>query len=251
MASTYSDPPSTPEESLSELTDGIVQIAVTLFMAGDLQATLQRVVDLATEAIEGCDLAGIFVFDGEAITTPAHTDPLVIEVDALQHRLGEGPCLDAITEESIFCADELADDARWPRFGPRAATSGIHSVMALCLSTDGIRGALNLYARQPQPFGADDQAKGTILAALGGHALTRAGAHDDQDRRARELQAGLITRQLIGQAEGIVMERERITADQAFHVLRQASQQLNIKLRDVAQALIDTGQKPPTGSSAL
>ena len=73
-------------------------------------------------------------------------------------------------------------------------------------------------------------------------------AHEEEERRAENLRQALITRQLIGQAQGILMERERITAEQAFDILRRASQHLNTKLREVAQELVETGERPPTGS---
>ncbi len=209
--------------------------------------TLQRVVDLAVEMIEGCDFAGIFLLDGDVVTTPVHTDPVVIEVDALQHRFGEGPCLDAITNGGALYADDLAGDARWPRFGPQATAAGVRTVLALTLPGNGTHGALNLYARYRQAFGVIDRAKGLLLSALAGLALSSAAAHDDNERRLDNLQAALATRLVIGQAQGILIERERITADQAFDVLRRASQHLNIKLRDVAQALVDTGEQPQTG----
>jgi AmiR/NasT family two-component response regulator len=81
-------------------------------------------------------------------------------------------------------------------------------------------------------------------------ALSSAEAHDAEDRRLDNLQDALVTREVIGQAQGILMERERITPDQAFAVLRRASQHLNVKLRVVAQALVDTGERPQTGAPA-
>jgi AmiR/NasT family two-component response regulator len=83
---------------------------------------------------------------------------------------------------------------------------------------------------------------------MAGFACSTARAHEEEERRAENLHAALVTRELIGQAQGILIERERITGDQAFHILRQASQHLNVKLREVAQDLIDTGERPDTGS---
>jgi hypothetical protein len=87
------DPPSIDEGPTAELTASLAQTASALFAAGTLQDTLQRTVELAVGTIEGCDFAGIFVLAGDKISTPVHTDPLVLEIDILQHRLGEGPCL--------------------------------------------------------------------------------------------------------------------------------------------------------------
>ncbi|MHB1487791.1 MAG: GAF and ANTAR domain-containing protein [Acidimicrobiales bacterium] len=245
--------PSNHQDPTSELAGNFSETIQALFSAGSTSDTLQRVVDLAVETIDGCDFAGIFVLDGDAVTTPVHTDPVVIEIDALQHRAGEGPCLDAIAEGGAFYADDLAgnlaDGSRWPRFGPQATSAGIRSILALSLSANGTLGALNLYAWYPQAFGVIDRAKGLMLASLAGLALSYAATHDAEDRRAANLQAALQSREVIGQAQGILMERERITPAQAFDILRRASQHLNIKLRDVAQALVDTGERPRTGSS--
>jgi GAF domain-containing protein len=236
------------EESVSELTQTFSETARTLFSAGSVTETLAEVVGLAVSTIEGCDLAGLFLIDGDVVTIPVHTDPIVDEVDALQQRTGEGPCLDAISQRLIFYADDLADDPRWPHFGPLAAAAGMRSLLALPLTTNGSFGALNLYARYPAAFGVVDRGKGVILASLASLALSNARLHEDEERRADNLHAALTARGVIGQAQGILMERERVTADLAFDILRRASQHLNRKLRDVAQDLVDTGERPETGS---
>jgi transcriptional regulator with GAF, ATPase, and Fis domain len=245
-----SSDPTTDEDPTSELTASLSETVQALFSAGNAVNTLQRVVDLAVDTIDGCDLAGVFLLDGDQVTTPVGTDPIVIEIDALQHRAGEGPCLDAITNRGSIYAFDLTEDTRWPRFGPQAAEAGVRSALALRLTgDDAARGALNLYARYPHAFGVIDRAKGLLLAALAGVALTAAQGHDEQQRRTDNLLGALATREVIGQAQGILIERERITADQAFDILRRASQHLNLKLRDVAQALVDTGENPDTGQS--
>lgn len=235
----------------AELTTAFSRTAEALFSAGSVKATLQSVVDLAVATIEGCDFAGIFLLRDDTVTTPVHTDPVVAEVDALQQAAGEGPCLDAIAQGLTFYAEELADDSRWACFGPRAAAAGMRSLLALRLSADGTMGALNLYALYPRAFGVIDRAKGLVLAGLAGLALTLAEAHEQEERRADNFHRALITRELIGQAQGILMERERITSDQAFDILRRASQNLNVKLSEVAQHLVDTGESPRVGKSRL
>jgi putative methionine-R-sulfoxide reductase with GAF domain len=214
--------------------------------------TLQRLVELATATVEGCDYAGVFLRERGSLTTAVRTDPFVADIDELQHRIGEGPCLDAIAESTAVYAEELIDDPRWPRFGPVAATSGVRSVLALHLSVDDeAAGALNMYARYPRAFGVIDRGRGLILATLAGVALNSARRHADDQRRLDNLAAALATRELIGQAQGILMERERLSADQAFDILRRASQHLNRKLREVAQDLVETGERPVTESSPL
>jgi len=229
------------------LSHGFSQVARALFAAGGTDETLRRVLALAVATVEGCDFAGVVLTDGDATASPVYTDPLVAQLDALQRRFGEGPGLDAATENLTFYADDLADDQRWPTFGPAATASGVRSLLALPLFVDGPMGTLNLYARYPDAFGVIDRARGLLLAALAALALASAQSHQAEERREENLHAALASREIIGQAQGILMERERVTAEQAFDILRRASQHLNQKLREVAQTLIDTGEPPETG----
>ena len=237
-------------ESFTDFAREFSESAQILFAAGSVTATLEQVVELAVETIEGCDLAGLFISDGKAIISPSSDGSTLQEIDALQYETGEGPCLDAIAHRLIFYADDLQTDMRWPQFAPRAASVSVRSVLALPFGTAEAGGALNLYARYPAAFGVIDRGKGVILASMAGLALSAAHNAEDQERLAANLHTALTSRELIGQAEGILMERERITAHQAFDVLRRASQHLNLKLRDVAQTLVDTGERPDTGDRA-
>jgi hypothetical protein len=241
---------STEEDPTTALTSDFSQIAQILFSAGGVEETLAQVVNLALSTVEGCDFAGIFLVENGVVVTPVHTHPIVTEVDALQHLTGEGPCLDAISRGVTVYARDLGEDPRWPHFGPVATARGMRSLLALPLFANEAPGALNLYARYPEAFGVIDRAKGLLLAALASLALTSAQTHEDDERRATNLHAALATREVIGQAEGILIERERISADQAFDILRRASQHLNLKLREVAQNLVDTGEQPDTGPPA-
>jgi GAF domain-containing protein len=238
---------STNADPYSELTSSFTETSRILFSAGGVTNTLAQVVSLAVETIEGCDFAGLFVMKGNVVTAPMSTDPMVGVIDALQNQSGQGPCLDAIRDAAMVYADDLETDDRWPTFGPEAAGQGVRSALALPLLNDGAIGAINLYARFPAAFGVMDRAKGVILASLASVALSAAHTLEDEERRIGNLHSALSSREIIGQAQGILMERERIAADQAFDVLRRASQYLNIKLREVAQALVDTGEKPDTG----
>ena len=231
------------------MTADFSQMAMALFSAGSVSDTLAQVVGLAVATIEGSDYAGILLVDGGVVTTPVHTDTIVVEIDALQHRFSEGPCRDAIAQGVTLYAEDLADDPRWERFGPEAVTRGIRSMLALPLLSNGTIGALNLYSRYPRAFGVIDRARGLLLTSLAALAFASAQTHEDEERRATNLHAALATREVIGQAQGILMERERVTADEAFDILRRASQHLNRKLREVAQNLVDTGDTPETGSS--
>ena len=164
---------------------------------------------------------------------------------------GEGPCLAVITEglDSLY-ADDLREDTRWPAFGPRAVAAGLRSLLAFRLFADDTLGALSLYARLPRAYGATDRAAGLIFATHAGIALAAAQDRAQEALRAEHLAGGLVSREVIGQAQGILMEREGITAAQAFDVLCRASQHLNLKLRTVAQDLVDTGVRPEVGPDA-
>jgi hypothetical protein len=211
---------------------------------------LQRIVDLAERAVDGCEAAGIFLFSDDSVTTAAASSALVITIDQLQIDAEEGPCLDASTQGSTYYANDLMDEERWPTFAPAAVSAGIRSVLAFSLSAER-PSALNLYARLPAAFGATDRAKGQLFATLARLALDSAEERASDQKKSANLIEALRTRELIGQAQGILMERERISGDQAFDLLRRASQHMNIKLREVAETLVETGESPETGTPPL
>ena len=234
-------------DPVADLADDMTATVEALLTAGSVGETLARLIELAVSTIDGCDYAGIFVSEGGVISTPYSTDTLVVELDGFQQSTGEGPCLDAVSRGAAFYADDLSEDPRWPRFGPAATAIGVRSLLALPLRVNETPGALNLYSRFAGAFGVIDRGKGSLLAAVAGVAFTAARSHEDEERRTANFQAALATREMIGQAQGILMERERITAAEAFDILRRASQHLNVKLRDIAQNVVDTGERPDTG----
>jgi hypothetical protein len=239
-------------DQYSDLASSFAEISRTLFSDSTVGGTLQRIVDFAVPTVDGCDAAGISLLTEAGITTPVWSHPIALDVDSAQYDTGEGPCLDAVKTVSTVYAEDLADDPRWPSFGPRAAALGMRSLLSCRLSANGTLGALNLYAMLPRAYGVTDRTKALIYATHAGVALGAAEALEDvtgllnaEIRRVADLRGALASREVIGQAEGILIERERITADQAFTVLRRASQHLNVKLREVAQYLVDTGEVPP------
>jgi len=237
----------TGADPTSELFANFIHEAHALFLGGGVEITLRAVLELSVATIEGCDFAGIFVLQGGRLTSPVQMGQLVTDLEASQLRAESGPCLDVIAQGVPVYAEDLALDPRWPVFRAEAAELGVRSLLALRLSADGTLGALNLYAQYPSAFGAVDRAKALVLAGLAGIALSLAKDRDEDVRQAENMRHALVTRELVGQAQGILMERERITAEQAFGILRRASQHLNVKLREVAQDLVDTGERPVTG----
>lgn len=201
----------------------------------DMTQTLQGVVDAAVHNIQGADYAGITQYIDGVPETTASTDPVVARVDAIQYEVGQGPCLQAITRQATVSSADLHDESRWPAFATRTADLGIRSMMAFQLFVRARDvGALNLYAREAGAFSAEDEQIGLLLASHAAVAL--AGAQE-----VGELHAALITRDIIGQAKGILMERYRLTGPAAFQLLVTASQNTNTKLRDIAESIATTG----------
>lgn len=203
------------------------------------QQTLDKVVLVATEIVERCDLVGISVVDPDGIDTPAGSDEALNRLDELQFSLKEGPCFDALrTQETVYSRD-LATDARWPRWGPRVASEiGVRSIASYRLfTTADTLGALNLYSRTEDAFDGDDLYSGLALAAHVAVALAAS-------QNVEHLEMALSTRTVIGQAEGILMERFDIPPDTAFAVLRRVSQRRNVKLNQVADEVVRTRETP-------
>ena len=222
--------------------DAFAEMARALLAEEDVQATLQKICDLAVETIDGCDHAGISFLKGRKVETPAASDDVPRMVDAIQYEVGEGPCLDAIREHEVFQTGDLGRESRWPQFASRAQReTGITSMLSFRLFVEGdTLGALNLHSKAADAFGAESRTVGLVFAAHAAVALSSA-IHDEQREEA------LQSRDLIGQAKGILMAREGITADQAFDMLRRASQRLNVKLRDVAGGVVDRSAAPAGG----
>jgi GAF domain-containing protein len=230
-------------ESAGHVAQHLADIARVLLAPGTVTETLNLIATMSVASIDGCDEAGLReeTPDSGAVTT----SPLVAELDVLQMSLGEGPCLDVLRGQDSVYVDDLTVDTRWPVFAPIAAEAGLRSALAYRLFAGSeTQGALLLYARLPAAFNATDRAQGLIFAAHAGMALSVARTQASERGRSTNLRTALVSREIIGQAQGILMERERITADQAFDLLRRSSQRLNLKLRDVAQQLVDTGTVP-------
>lgn len=197
---------------------------------GDVEATLQAIAASAIRIVPNAEDCGItYVIGRSKVESRAWTSDLPKSVDALQQRLRQGPCLDAVWEQEIVRVDDAAKDERWPEFARHASQLGMGSMLCFQLFVDGDRlGALNLYSRTPSAFDDDCEEIGLMFAAHAAIAL--AGAQHEE-----HLRTGMSNRDVIGQAKGILMERHRLSADQAFGVLARVSQELNRKLIDIAR----------------
>jgi GAF domain-containing protein len=206
---------------------------------GDVEGTLQAITAAAVNTVPHADECGVsYVIGRQKIAPRAWTSDLPKTLDSLQERLEQGPCLDAIWEQQIVRVDDVGTDERWPDFAQHAAGLGVRSMMCFQLFVTGDHlGALNMYSRTRCAFDDDSQDIGQLFASHAAVAL--AGAEHEAN-----LRAGMTNRDVIGQAKGILMERHKLTADQAFGVLTRVSQELNRKLIDVALEVTDTGAVP-------
>ena len=206
----------------------------------DVEQTIDRVLTFARSAI-AAQRAGVLLRGGRKIETVTAADPLVDKAVQIALECGEGPGLSVISDPACAGGIRVADtlvDPRWPQWGPRVAELGLRSVLSIRLYTsEATIGALNLYAERPDAFDADDEAVAHVLARHASIAVAHA-------RQETSLWQAIDARKLIGQAQGMLMERFDLDAEQAFAVLRRYSQHNNIKLRMVAQQLIDTRRLP-------
>jgi GAF domain-containing protein len=196
---------------------------------------LNDVTSTAMELMPGADAAGILLIGkGGKFQSVADTSDLPAQLDELQMRFNEGPCREAALNEVIVRTDDFRTEERWPKYTVAAMELGVLSGLSLKLyTTDRTAGALNMFAMSPHSFTAEDETTGVILAAHAAAAIM-ASSHGEQ------LQSALSTRDRIGQAKGIIMERFSIDEIRAFEMLRKLSQDSNTRLIDVAERVIET-----------
>ena len=213
--------------------------ARTLQGSGGRVARLQAGVEMVVDLLEGCDHAGVTIASKGMLSTPAASDALVRRGDEWQYELGQGPCVDSVRDQHTVIAQDLTADRRWSTWGPRVVERlGINAMMSLLLYTDtDTFGALNLYADRTQAW---DHRQIGLAQSLAGHLAVAAADAAEIDHRGR----AMVSRTVIGQAEGIVMERLSIDAEQAFAYLRRVSQASHRKLVDVAEDLVATRRLP-------
>jgi GAF domain-containing protein len=222
-----------------ELAAQLNEVARTLHRQDSAQDTLDVIVRAAVGTIPGALHAGITTIVGKReVRTVAMTDDLPREVDQIQYDTGQGPCLTALYQQKIVSVPDLAEEGRWPLFAERALALDVTSMLSFRLYVEGDDlGALNMYSPKPRSFDEESVHVGLLFA---GHAAVALATAQEREHLAEAVE----TRDLIGQAKGILMERHKLTADQAFTLLVRASQHTNTRLRTLAERLTRTGQLP-------
>jgi hypothetical protein len=224
-------------------------IAEHLYDATTYDEVLTRIAEAALATMTGSDSASVMVRDEGEFRTVACTDPSAAGVDEAQYEASEGPSLDALAMTMVEAS--AFPDERWPVLGAAPTTYGVESSLSYQLHTDpagvssGGTGSLNLYALRPAAFDRASQEIGTILAAHASLAARVVGDRITLEHLGRHLEQALLSREVIGEAKGILMERYKLTPDAAFDILRNSSQRLNQKLREVAARLAETGDIRP------
>lgn len=215
-----------------ELADTFAEVARCLLSEDGEKATLQRICELAVETIDACEHAGVSVMERRRIHSIAGSDAVPEAVDHVQDEVQEGPCLDALVEHEVFVTGALSQEDRWPNFSRRAfEESGVESIMSFRLHSDSeTLGVINLFSKQRDAFNDDDIHLGSIFAA---HAAVAFSAMQKQE----QFDEALENRDVIGRAKGILMARSGVSEEEAFEMLRAASQRMNRKLRDVARSI--------------
>jgi GAF domain-containing protein len=221
------------------------QLGSLMLREHSMETLLQRVVDLTKVVMPGNPEASLLLIVGDRPTTPVFTGQLAMDCDEVQYGSGHGPCLHAATTGELTSVPDTRSDDRWQDYMKVAAERGALSSLSVPLPVaEGMAGALNIYAREPHAFDDDAKAAAERFVPYAAVAVANMHAYDDARAMADNLQRALESRAVIDQAKGILMERHKITADQAFQLLAQVSMHRNEKLRDVAEILVLTGELP-------
>lgn len=221
--------------SRHELAERMAELARSFAAPHSVKEVLAGVTDTAVELIPGADTAGVLlVSNGGRFESLFGTSDLVYKLDEVQTKYNEGPCVDAANDELMLRTDDFAAEHRWPNFSRALCEVGVHSCLSFKLyAGDKTAGALNVFGLQPNVFTAESEAVGSVLAAHAAAAILAS-------QQGEQLRSAINSRDVIGQAKGIIMERYHVDAMRAFDMLRQLSQEMNVRLFEVAQRVVDT-----------
>jgi GAF domain-containing protein len=229
-----------------QLSQSLSRLAGVVLTEETSDAILELVVSLARSTIKGADGVGVTIVRDDKFTTAAHSDAIAREVDAFQYELSDGPCLSAMVDGNQTRIESMILETRWPLFVPRAKDKGILSTWSFPLTVRGRSiGALNLYSRELDGFKNSDENIAKTFAMHASTVLSNAIAYSTSAQLTGQLREALESRQLIGEATGILIERLSCGRETAFNHLRRTSNNTNVKLKEVAQGVVDSVQQAP------
>lgn len=225
----------------AEVPDDVLGGLLAALSGERLEQVLAEVAEVAVAAIPDADGASVASVRNGRAETFAATDRAVRRADEAQYSVEQGPCCEAANDGAVHLSQHLPDDERWPTLAHAAAEVGLGSVLAVPIANGDAApvGTLNLYARRPDAFGDADARSAVGFARYAGFAIHSARERDEARRLAQQLAEAMESRAVIDQAIGVLIARERCDADAAMATLRRASQQANVKVRDIAQRLVD------------
>jgi GAF domain-containing protein len=209
-----------------------------------LTEVLTDVTRIAAQGIPGAESTSITLIRNEKAFTAAHYGEMALAADELQYEQGYGPCIDAGRGGVLLRVDDMRTEKRWPDYVSRTAQTGVRSSLSVPLPYQGSSiGALNNYSSEPNAFATPESLRaGLEVAEVIAVAVANADAHWQLGEQARNMGLAMQSRAVIEQAKGVLMAQQRIDADQAFEVLRSASQRYNRKLRDIAVGIVEGTQ---------
>ena len=223
----------------NELLEQITAIAHNLSEAETVDDLVQLIVDLGEEYLDGCDGASLMLIGKDrTITTPAYSSQVAYESDLAQYEADEGPCLDALRDHAVYMIDDLQTEQRWPAYRTRALELGVRSMLSYRLHARGQSfGALDFYSMTPNVYSPFSKVIGQVFASHAGVALKGAFSEAGMEKTIE-------SRDIIGQAKGILMERRDMSAEDAFNTLRTLSRNHNIPVRVLAERIATTREIP-------
>jgi GAF domain-containing protein len=234
-------------QSNRPLAEVLGNLAVEMQSQHSSESVLHAIVAGAIDLVPGTSCAGISRVSGRNVTSEMPSDPIAAELDQLQTQLGEGPALSAHRRHQTVFIKDLSEETRWPNFVATATRLGVHCLLSFRLFVIGESlGVLNLYGAAPEAFTQDSVDIGEIFAQHAAVAMAGAAA-------VEQMKSAVATRDVIGQAKGILMHRDNLTGLQAFATLARASQETNVRLVDVARWLVNEHEsklstlRPPPG----
>jgi GAF domain-containing protein len=222
-------------ESNESLSSRMAELARAVAAPVGIEEILRGVTDAVLELVPGAEYAGMLLLGKRGgHETVAPTGDVMYKLDQIQVDTGQGPCVDAAVDDNILRVEDFAQENRWPVYTPKVVELGIRSSLSFKLFTaQRTAGALNTFSTRPHAFNAESEAIGSVLAA---HAAAAIAAY----RQGEQLQSALSSRDLIGQAKGIIMERYDVDAIRAFDMMRELSQTTNVNLVSIAEQVIAT-----------
>jgi len=216
------------------------------FAEHSLESVLQKVTDLAARVLPGEPITSVTIVADGRPTTVASSGTLALELDQVQYAQDAGPCLDAARTGRLVEVPDTRVDTRWGPFPQLAAARGCRGILSFPLpQQELVSGGLNVYASSPEPLDERTRDAAARFAAYAVVPVSNMYLYESAVERAGHLRAALDSRAVIDQAKGILMERFKLSADQAFSALAQVSMESNTKVRDVAERFVETGELSP------